>query len=48
MSNIATQPQRWLSSGKSKPTNRDDVAELAAWTVVSNVLLNLDETLTKQ
>jgi hypothetical protein len=24
-----------------------DVAELAAWTVVSNVLLNLDETLTK-
>ena len=24
-----------------------DVAELAAWTVVSNVLLNLDETLMK-
>jgi hypothetical protein len=24
-----------------------DVADLAAWTVVSNVLLNLDETLTK-
>ncbi len=24
-----------------------DVAELAAWTVVANVLLNLDETITK-
>jgi uncharacterized protein DUF1553/F5/8 type C domain-containing protein/uncharacterized protein DUF1549 len=27
------------------PKSKDDVAELAAWTVVSNVLLNLDETL---
>jgi hypothetical protein len=25
-----------------------DVTELAAWTVVSNVLLNLDETLSKR
>jgi hypothetical protein len=24
-----------------------DIAELAAWTVVANVLLNLDETITK-
>ena len=26
----------------------DDAAELAAWTMVANVLLNLDETLTKE
>jgi hypothetical protein len=25
-----------------------EVAELAAWTMVANVLLNLDETLTKE
>jgi hypothetical protein len=25
-----------------------DAAEIAAWTVVANVLLNLDETLTKE
>jgi hypothetical protein len=29
-----------------KPTS-EDVAELAAWTVAGNVLLNLDETVTK-
>jgi hypothetical protein len=33
----------------SKEGSRDtDIAELAAWTMVSNVLLNLDETLTKE
>ena len=33
------------SESASKPTG--NTAELAAWTVVGNVLLNLDETLTK-
>lgn len=33
--------------GTSLPPAAIDVAELAAWTVVANTLLNLDETLTK-
>ena len=34
--------------GRRSPTPvRPDKAELAAWTVVANVLLNLDETVTK-
>jgi hypothetical protein len=35
------------TSGLPPPPKEVDVAELAAWTVVANVLLNLDETLTK-
>jgi hypothetical protein len=35
-------------SGLSQPPDKTQLPELAAWTVVSNVLLNLDETLTKQ
>jgi hypothetical protein len=31
-----------------KPPENLDLAQLAAWTVVSNVLLNLDETITKE
>ena len=34
-------------AGAPKPEGEIDLADLAAWTVVSNVLLNLDETLTK-
>lgn len=33
--------------GASKPPIDVDVAELAAWTVLANTLLNLDETITK-
>lgn len=33
--------------GASRPPSGVDVAELAAWTVVANTLLNLDEALTK-
>jgi hypothetical protein len=33
--------------GKAKKSGQEDVAQLAAWTVVGNVLLNLDETVTK-
>src|SRR5262249_20946604 len=36
-----------LVATQEKPSHHSDVASLAAWTVVSNVLLNLDETLTK-
>jgi hypothetical protein len=30
------------------PAPAGEAAELAAWTMVANVLLNLDETLTKE
>jgi mono/diheme cytochrome c family protein len=33
--------------GLADPPKELDVAELAAWTVIANVLLNLDETITK-
>jgi hypothetical protein len=33
--------------GRPNDANKIDASELAAWTVVGNVLLNLDETLTK-
>jgi hypothetical protein len=37
-----------LVTGDLPPPPRElDAAELAAWTVVANVLLNLDETVTK-
>ncbi|HLJ96663.1 MAG TPA: DUF1553 domain-containing protein, partial [Gemmataceae bacterium] len=35
------------TSGLPVPPKEMDMAELAAWTVVANVLLNLDETVTK-
>ncbi|HEY1082612.1 MAG TPA: PSD1 and planctomycete cytochrome C domain-containing protein [Prosthecobacter sp.] len=35
------------SYGESKPDATLDTAELAAWTLVANLLLNLDETVTK-
>jgi len=33
--------------GSVKPPKDSDLARFAAWTIVANVLLNLDETLTK-
>ena len=33
--------------GLTDPPKELDQAELAAWTVIANVLLNLDETITK-
>jgi hypothetical protein len=36
------------ASGLSASPRKPDTAQLAAWTVVANVLLNLDETLTKE
>jgi hypothetical protein len=37
-----------LSVGESKWNARFDSAELAAWATVASVILNLDETITKQ
>lgn len=40
---------RLLVAGtRAEPADGEDVAELAAWSVVANVLLNLDETITKE
>jgi hypothetical protein len=36
-----------LAVGESPPNDRLDPAELAAWTIVATVILNLDETVTK-
>jgi hypothetical protein len=37
-----------VSVGESRRNRNLDVAELAAWTTVTSVILNLDETITKQ
>jgi hypothetical protein len=37
-----------LSVGASKSDPRLDPKELAAWTTVASIILNLDETITKQ
>ncbi|MEO2032114.1 MAG: DUF1553 domain-containing protein [Planctomycetaceae bacterium] len=39
--------QALISVGESKPVETQDVAALAAWTMVCNQLMNLDETLNK-
>ena len=38
---------KMANSELGKPPADLNIAELAAWTVVANVLLNLDETITK-
>jgi hypothetical protein len=40
--------RKLLSVGESPRDEALDVAELAAWTMVSSTILNLDETITKQ
>ncbi|MBV8550168.1 MAG: DUF1553 domain-containing protein [Acidobacteriaceae bacterium] len=39
--------EKLLSSGESKRNPKFDAAELAAWTMVSSTILNMDETITK-
>ena len=39
--------QAMAKGGMGETPKNLDAAELAAWTVVANVLLNLDETITK-
>jgi hypothetical protein len=36
-----------LGVGASKPDGSIPVVELAAWTAVENIILNMDETITK-
>jgi hypothetical protein len=46
----AAQPEsakQVLSNGESKPAEGADVIELAAWTSVARVILNLHETVTR-
>jgi hypothetical protein len=45
--NDAAAAKALATSGLSAPPKEMDLAELAAWTIVANVLLNLDETITK-
>ena len=40
--------KKLLAVGESKPDGRISPAELAAWTGVASLLLNLDETITKE
>ena len=39
--------KKLIQAGESKPASDLDPGELAAWTAIGNVLLNLDETITK-
>jgi hypothetical protein len=36
-----------IATGETTPDPRDDPTELAAWTMIGNVILNLDEAITK-
>ena len=36
-----------LATGETRPDPRTDPAELAAWTMIANVILNLDEAISK-
>ncbi len=39
--------KRLIEVGESKPDPMLDPSELAAWTMVANLVLNLDEVITK-
>jgi hypothetical protein len=36
-----------IATGETKPDPRFNPSELAAWTLIGNILLNLDEAITK-
>ncbi|HCQ32645.1 MAG TPA: hypothetical protein DIV54_04030, partial [Verrucomicrobiales bacterium] len=38
----------FISNGRSQPTHNHDPVELAAWTSLGSILLNLDETITRE
>ena len=39
---------RWLSHGQTRPSAQLDLVDLAAYTVVANLLFNLDEAVTRE
>jgi hypothetical protein len=43
-----TSAEKLLAVGESKPDTRLDQAELAAWTTVASMMLNMDETITRE
>jgi hypothetical protein len=43
----AEEASRVITNGESKPSSKLPVVEFAAWTMVANLLLNLDETITR-
>jgi hypothetical protein len=43
-----TSAEKLLTVGESKPDPRLDKAELAAWTTVASMMLNMDETITRE
>ena len=46
--NNTDEANKLLTVGERRPIASLPVAELAAWTTVGNLVLNLDETLTKR
>jgi hypothetical protein len=40
--------RKLLGVGEAKADQQMDAAELAGWTIVASVVLNLDETITKE
>jgi mono/diheme cytochrome c family protein len=43
----AVAAKQLIATGETKPDPRDQPAESAAWTMIANVILNLDEAITK-
>jgi hypothetical protein len=43
----AEEASRVITNGESKPSPAVPVVEFAAWTMVANLLMNLDETITR-
>ena len=43
----AAAAEKLISNGESKPDDSLEKAELAAWTMLSNLILNLDESVNK-
>ena len=39
--------RRVITNGESKPSDRIPAPEFAAWTMVANLVLNLDETVNR-